>query len=214
MIKPPYICTIQTSRNITILKLNFSPTIMKTITAHLHLLLLMLFPICGCTIHENASSELATKNLNTSTVKSLDVTRYMGKWYEIARFDHRFERGMDNVMTTYKLRPDGKIEVVNEGYKNGKHHIARGKAFVPNVKEHPGQLRVSFFLWFYSDYYILELDETNYTYAVIGSSSDKYLWILYRHPVIPEDLLNDLLQRINKRGYNTSLLYFVKQDKY
>lgn len=185
---------------------------MKTLTTHFHILLLALIPACSCTIHENTTGERPEKMLNTATVTTLDASRYMGKWYEIARFDHRFERGMDNVMTTYTLRPDGKIEVVNEGYKNGKHSIARGKAFIPNPQTHPGRLRVSFFLWFYSDYYILELDEANYTYAVVGSSSPDYLWILYHHPVIPKDLLHDLLRRIEKRGYDTSQLIMVHHD--
>ena len=185
---------------------------MKTLRTSLNMLLLALIPICGCTMHETTRTNTPTETLNTTTVTALDATRYMGKWYEIARFDHRFERGMDNVITNYTPRTDGKFEVTNEGYKNGKHSVARGKAFIPNAKNHPGQLRVSFFLWFYSDYYILELDKANYTYAVVGSSSPDYLWILYRHPEMPKELLNDLLRRIEKRGYDTSQLIMVHHD--
>jgi lipocalin len=72
-------------------------------------------------------------------------------------------------------------------------------------------MRVSFFLWFYSDYYVLELDERDYMYAVVGSSDSDFLWILYRHPVMPKELLTDLLQRIEKRGYDVSRLLFVDQ---
>lgn len=176
------------------------------------MLLVALLPICGCTMHQTTSTNNLTNNPNTSTVKTLDVKRYMGQWYEIARFDHRFERGMDNVMTTYTLLPNGKIEVVNEGYKKGKRSISRGKAYVPDVTNHPAQLRVSFFLWFYSDYYILELDDVEYMYAVVGSSSNDYLWILYRHPEMPQELLTTLLQRIEKRGYDVTKLIMVKHD--
>ena len=128
------------------------------------------------------------------------------------KVDHRFDRGMDNVMTTYTLLPNGKIEIINEGFKKGKRSIARGKAFAPDAKNNPGQLRVSFFLWFYSDYYILELDEAEYSYAVVGSSSSDYLWILYRYPEMPKELLTNLLQRIEHRGYDITKLEMVKHD--
>ena len=185
---------------------------MKTLTLHLNMMLTALFLTCGCTMHQTASTNNPTTSLNTSTVKTLDVKQYMGKWYEIARFDHRFERGMDNVMTTYTLLPNGKIEVVNEGYKKGKRSISRGKAYVPDATYHPAQLRVSFFLWFYSDYYILELDDVKYMYAVVGSSSNDYLWILYRIPEMPHELLTTLLQRIEQRGYDVTKLIMVKHD--
>ncbi|MFW5757035.1 MAG: lipocalin family protein, partial [Tangfeifania sp.] len=119
--------------------------------------------------------------MDFSTVQELDLKRYMGKWYEIARFDHRFERNLVGVTATYSLRDDGKIKVVNAGYKNnldGKYKETVGKAKQPNPEE-PGKLKVSFFLFFYADYYILELD-AEYQWALIGSSSDKYLWILSR----------------------------------
>jgi lipocalin len=88
-----------------------------------------------------------------------------------------------------------------------------GKGKYPKPESYPGRLKVSFFLWFYSDYYILELDEQAYTYAVVGSSSNKYLWILYREPVMPQLLLTELIKRLKKRGYDTSKLLFVDQAK-
>ena len=95
------------------------------------------------------SSCYANKNIHidTSTVKELNIHRYMGKWYEIARYDHSFERGMTHVYTEYSLEDDGKIRVVNHGIKNGKPKEIVGKGKQPDPKEYPGRLKVSFFLW-------------------------------------------------------------------
>ena len=158
---------------------------------------------CGC----QANNHLKVDN---STVKQLDIHRYMGKWYEIARYNHSFEKGMTHVCTEYTLQPDGKINVVNRGIKNGKPKEITGKGKQPNPKEHPGRLKVSFFLWFYADYYILELDK-DYQYALVGSSSSDYLWILSRTPQMPKAELDHLLKKIVQRGYDTSKLIFVEQ---
>lgn len=144
------------------------------------------------------------------TVKELDIARYMGTWYEIARYEQYFEKGMTRVTATYALRPDGKIAVLNEGYKNGRHKQIIGKAYQPEAAD-PGKLKVSFFLWFYSDYYILELDP-DYQYAVVGSSSDKYLWILSRTRTLPEAVYDRLLQHLQQRGYDTEKLLKVVQE--
>lgn len=149
-------------------------------------------------------------DVDTSTVRALDVKRFMGRWYEIARFDHRFERGVTHAIADYTLLPDGKIRVVNSGMKNGKPKESVGKAKLPNPSEYPGRLKVSFFLWFYSDYYVLEL-APDYSHAVIGSSSDDYLWILSRTPQLPRDVLLALLERIEARGYDISKLIWVEQ---
>ena len=149
-------------------------------------------------------------SINTSTVKVLDIPRFMGKWYEIARYDHTFEKGMTHVTAKYSLESNGKIRVINKGIKNGKPKEIVGKAKQPNPIEYPGRLEVSFFLWFYSDYYVLELDK-NYQYALIGSSSDKYLWILSRTPELPKEILDNLLANIKQRGYDLSRLVYVEQ---
>ena len=148
--------------------------------------------------------------VNTSTVKQLDIPRFMGKWYEIARYEHTFEKGMTYVTAEYSLLPDGKIRVINRGMKNGKPKEIIGKARQPDPIEYPGRLEVSFFLWFYADYYILELYK-DYQHAIIGSNTDKYLWILSRSPEIPKDTLDKLLTNIRQRGYDLSKLVFVKQ---
>ena len=148
--------------------------------------------------------------IDTSTVRQLDVARFMGRWYEIARYEHRFERGMTHVTAEYTLQPDGKIRVVNRGLKDGKPKEITGKARRPDPQEYPGRLEVSFFLWFYSDYYVLEVG-SDYQYAVIGSSSDKYLWILCRKPDMPQWQLEQILSSLRKRGYDLSRLVYVEQ---
>lgn len=148
--------------------------------------------------------------VNNSTVKQLDIHRFMGKWYEIARFDHSFEKGMTHVVAKYSLENDGKIRVINKGIKNGKLKEIVGKAKQPDPISYPGRLKVSFFLWFYADYYVLELDK-DYQYALIGSSSDKYLWILSRTPEMTKAQLDGLLNNIVQRGYDLSKLIFVEQ---
>lgn len=150
------------------------------------------------------------KTMNTTTVSNLDVNRFMGSWYEIARYEHSFEKGMTHVKANYSLLPDGTIRVLNSGMKNGKKKEIEGKARKKKDSNSNSKLEVSFFLWFYSDYFVFELDD-NYQYAVIGSSSDKYLWILSRTPQLPQSTINDLLIKIKKRGYDTSKLYFVPQ---
>lgn len=151
------------------------------------------------------------KKVNISTVKEMDINRYLGKWYEIARFDHSFERGLVGVTATYSFRPDGKIKVVNEGYQNtldGKHSIAVGKA---KTTSEPGKLKVSFFWIFYGAYNVLELD-ADYQWVLVGSSSDKYLWILSRTPALAPEVLSEIVEKARLRGYDTSKLIWVEQQ--
>ena len=151
-----------------------------------------------------------TVPIDHSTVKTVNLSQFMGKWYEIARYEHRFEKGMTHVTANYTMLPDGKIQVINRGIKDGIHKEIVGKAKQPDPTRYPGRLKVSFFLWFYSDYYILELDK-DYQYAVIGSSSDKYLWILSRTPQLPQASLEKILQTLQQRGYDLARLVMVKQ---
>ena len=173
---------------------------------HLFLLFILLFSFC--------TTNIQSKMIDKTTVKELDVKRYMGRWYEIARFPHSFEKNLVGVTATYELMENGKIKVINEGFKNtldGKHSTATGKAKIPDKKE-PGKLRVSFFWDFYADYYVLELDK-NYQYAMIGSSSDKYFWILSRSPQMDEKTYQMLLDNAHKRGYNLKKLVKVPQPE-
>jgi lipocalin len=180
---------------------------MKTLQIKTALIVAFLFLIItgGC---QTKKSE----GMDNSTVKELDLQRYLGTWYEIARFDHSFERNLVGVTATYSMRDDGKIRVLNQGYKNtlfGKNSVAEGKA---KLTDDPGKLKVSFFWIFYADYYIMELDE-NYQWALIGSKSDKYLWILSRTPKLEDNVKNLILHHATKRGYDTSKLIWVEQKE-
>ena len=147
---------------------------------------------------------------DNSTTPTLDIRRFMGRWYEIARYEHRFEKGMTHVSATYTLSGNGKIEVLNEGLKEGKHKQIKGRAKQPNPQD-PGKLKVSFFLWFYSDYYVLYIDP-EYRYLLVGSSSDKYLWIMSREKSLVKETLDQLIDKLRMRGYDTDKLLFVAQD--
>jgi len=143
-----------------------------------------------------------------------ELEKYLGTWYEIARFDHSFERGLEGTTATYSLRPDGKINVINQGYKKslrGKLSKATGKAKIIDPRK-PRNIKVSFFLFFYAPYNILELDK-NYQYALIGSNSANYLWILSRTPQQDEETYTMLLDKAQKRGYDIRNLIKVMQPQ-
>ncbi len=147
--------------------------------------------------------------VDNSTVRSLDLERFMGRWYELARYDHSFERGMSHVSAMYMMTDSGKVLLVNEGVRNGKKRSIRGRAKQPDASQ-PGRLKVAFFLWFYSDYYVMDIDP-DYRYALVGSSSDKYLWILSRERTITDVVKGELLSKLRARGYDTDKLIFVDQ---
>ena len=168
------------------------------------LLLCAFLGLSGCHAAQDGDT------IDNSTVSVFDVRRFMGKWYEIARYDHRFEKGMTHVTATYSLQENGSIKVKNEGYKNGKHKEVEGRVKQPNPVD-PGKLKVSFFLWFYSDYYVLDIDP-DYRYVLIGSSSDKYLWIMSRDKTLSKEKQAELLDKLRVRGYDTEKLLFVDQN--
>ena len=147
-------------------------------------------------------------DIDNSTVKSVDLNRYLGSWYEIAKYDHYFERDLDYAMARYTLRDDGKIDVLNTGIKDGRAKDAKGIAKTTDV---PGLLRVSFFGPFFGDYRIMMLDE-DYQYVLVGGSTDKYLWILSRTPQLDDATLSLILAEADRRGYDTSKLIWVKQS--
>ena len=147
-------------------------------------------------------------DIDNSTVKSVDLNRYLGSWYEIAKYDHYFERDLDYAMARYTLRDDGKIDVLNTGIKDGRAKDAKGIAKTTDV---PGLLRVSFFGPFFADYRIMMLDE-NYQYALVGGGTDKFLWILSRTPQLDDATQSLILAEADRRGYDTSKLIWVKQS--
>ena len=173
-------------------------------------LLTGIFLVFICCINNSSPDK---KMVNNNPVKNFELARYLGTWYEIARFPHSFEKDLCGVTATYSLRNDGKIRVVNSGYKdslNGKFKTIEGKAKTTDNAGN-GHLKVSFFLFFYADYYILELDTTNYEYALVGSSSPKYLWILCRNPEMPEETYLKLVDLAKERGYAIQNLIRVEQ---
>jgi apolipoprotein D and lipocalin family protein len=138
--------------------------------------------------------------------------RYLGKWYEIARLDHSFERGLRQVSAEYATREDGGIEVLNGGRdRDGEWQEARGKAYFV-ADEGTGHLKVSFFGPFYGSYVIFELDQENYQYAFVAGYNKSYLWLLSRTPTISEDLRAHFIRRAEELGFNTSELIFVDQE--
>mgnify|MGYP005608367443 CR=1 FL=1 len=151
-------------------------------------------PIVAALLAHSSCQSYSSIKIDNSTVKELDIPRFMGKWYEIARYEHFY----------------GKIRVENKGIKNGEPKTITGKAKQPNPKKFPGRLKVSFFLWFYSDYYVLDVDK-NYQYTLIGSSTEDYLWILSRTPELEKVTLEKCLTNLKNRGYDTSKLIFIEQ---
>jgi apolipoprotein D and lipocalin family protein len=145
--------------------------------------------------------------LELKTVEYVDVKRYMGTWFEIAKFPQRFEKGLVGVTADYSLLPDGKVRVLNRGYEggfNGKFRTTKGKARVVDTTTN-AKLKVSFFWPFAGNYWILELGR-DYEYAVVGDESRKYLWILSRTPQMDEVVYNELLKRIQDKGFDISKL--------
>ena len=142
---------------------------------------------------------------------NVDIERYLGKWYEIARMPHSFENGMENVTAEYSRRVDGKIEVKNSGVKDRKKKTAKAVAWVP-VKSCTGSLLVRFFWPFKSGYNIIKLDEENYSYAVVAGNTTDYLWILSRKPEISDDLYDELVYFVCSKGFDQSKIIKVKQN--
>lgn len=149
------------------------------------------------------------------TVRAVDFDRYLGKWYEIARLPNRFEKGMFCVTATYSLKKSGKkIRVTNAGYVEGSKlrlKTTTGTARIPNALR-PGELKVSFFFPFSGDYYIIDLDEEEYSYALVGSPSKDYLWILSRTPEMDEDTYRMLVDVAAGSGFNTRRLIRREQN--
>ena len=146
-------------------------------------------------------------------VEGFDKAKYLGKWYEIARFDFSFERNLSNTTAQYSLNKNGTIKVDNQGYNEKKNEwtqaIGKGK-FVDS--EDVAMLKVSFFGPFYGGYNVIALDE-DYQYALIAGSSLKYLWLLSREKTMPEDVKQDYLKQATAIGYDVSKLLWIAHDR-
>ena len=150
---------------------------------------------------------------NAKPVENFDVNRYLGTWYEIARFDFRFEKDLDNTSAQYKLDKKGNVMVLNSGYNLVKKKWSKADGLAKfRGDKNIAALKVSFFGPFYSGYNVVALDE-NYQYALIAGKDLNYLWILSRTTTIPEDIKAKYLKIAEDIGYDTSKLIWVKHDK-
>ncbi len=150
---------------------------------------------------------------NVKPVGDFRLTNYLGTWYEIARLDHSFEKGLSRVTAEYSSRPDGGVKVVNRGFseKDGQWREVEGKAY---FVQDPGQgfLKVSFFGPFYGSYIVFDLDHEQYQYALVCGPNTSYLWILARGPKMDGALTRQLVAKAAALGFDTSALIFVEHE--
>lgn len=160
-----------------------------------------------------AFSSCATIPKGAEAVTPFDKTRYLGKWYEIARLDFKYERDLNNTTAEYSLNDDGTIRVNNQGYNYVKEEWSQaiGKAKFAG-DENVAMLKVSFFGPFYSGYNVIALD-SDYQYALVAGKNLKYLWILARETTIPDEVRERYLKIAQEIGYNTSRLIWVEHNR-
>lgn len=156
--------------------------------------------LCGCATGAPEGVEPVT---------GFELDRYLGKWHEIARLDHRFERGLSKVTAEYSMREDGGVRVLNRGYSDekGEWKEAEGRAYFTGERT-VGSLKVSFFGPFYGGYNIIELDRENYSYALVCGPDRSYLWILARTPDLAPAALERLEARAAELGFETDKLIY------
>jgi len=159
--------------------------------------------LCGCLGYPES----------VKPVNGFELKKYLGKWYEIARFDHSFEKGLDSVTAEYSIRDDGGVRVKNRGFssKNNKWKESIGKAYFVETED-LGYLKVSFFGPFYGSYVIFELDMQNYQYAFVTSSKNSYVWFLSRSPSVSNELKEHFENILRENGFDPTKLIWVKQQ--
>lgn len=159
------------------------------------------------------NSSCASIPKNAKAVQNFDINKYLGSWYEIARFDFRFEKDLNNVMAQYSLNDKNNVDVVNSGYNYKKEEWVKANGVAKfRGDKNSAALKVSFFGPFYSGYNVIALDE-NYRYALVAGKSLKYLWILSREKSIPENVKKDYLKIAQDIGYDTSKLIWVEHNQ-
>lgn len=166
-----------------------------------------------CLISHYSNTHAVSGLEGVEPVKGFDAQRYLGKWYEIARLDNRFERGLSRVTAEYSWRENGGIQVINKGYNTNKGTWSEveGKAFFVE-KSDTAFLKVSFFWIFYSAYVVFELDQDDYQYALVAGDDVSYLWLLARTPTITDSLRLELLEKAENRGFEIDQLIWVDQS--
>ena len=150
---------------------------------------------------------------DVAPVNNFKLERYLGKWYEIARLDHSFERGLSRVTANYSIRSDGGVKVINRGYSVEKNSWkeAEGKAYFVETSD-LGYLKVSFFGPFFGAYVIFEPDHEGYQYSLVSGPSKSYLWVLSRNPKMNEGTQSILLKKASELGFDISKLIFVEHE--
>ena len=143
-------------------------------------------------------------------VKNFDVNRYLGVWYEVARLDHSFERGLEAVSAEYSLREGGGLTVLNSGRSvaTGATDQAEGRAYFVDAED-TGYLKVSFFGPFFGSYVIFDLDQSNYQYAFVAGNTTEYLWLLSRTPEVSDSVMESFISQSAALGFDTEALIFV-----
>jgi len=146
-------------------------------------------------------------------VAGFEAERYLGTWFEIARLDNIFERGLTRVTATYGQNPDGSMSILNRGFdaRSGAWKEARGTARFRKAAD-VGSLAVTFFRPFSGGYHIFALDRENYTWAAVSGPSRKYLWLLSRTREMPEDIRRQLVARAKKLGFPVDRLLMTDQS--
>jgi len=172
------------------------------IPASLGIAAILIYSSCGVRIPRGAQA-----------VKNFDLEKYLGKWYEIARLDYRFEKHLEQNTAEYTLKENGAVKVYNKGYHTLKQEwrSATGEAR-PVDDPATGRLKVSFFKPFWSGYNVIDIDE-NYRYALVAGKNLKYMWILSRDTTIPDSYKNRFLQKAKQLGYDTDALIWVRQPE-
>ena len=170
---------------------------------HVVLMLTTLLAMTGCS---------TTPPAGMSAVTPFEIARYTGKWYEIARLDHSFERGLTDVSATYRQQPDGSVEVINRGYDGGQWRQAVGRALFTGPADR-ASLKVSFFGPFYGGYHVVALDQQDYRWAMVVGPDRDYLWILARDKALPAGVREQLLSRASELGIDVSRLVWVNQTR-
>lgn len=150
---------------------------------------------------------------NVKPVDNFRLERYLGTWYEIARLDHPFERGLTRVTANYSMRDDGGVRVINRGYseRENKWKEVLGKGYFVKGSDQ-GYLKVSFFGPFYGSYIVFELDHDNYQYSLVCGPDKSYLWILARNSKINEDVRERLIAKAAALGFETGKLIYVAHE--
>ena len=174
------------------------------IRTKISLLLVLSFILAACT----------GKPEGVVAVDEFELDRYLGKWYEIARLDHSFERGLNNISADYSLRDDGGVKVINSGFskEDNDWRQAEGKAYFVDSTD-SGHLKVSFFGPFYGSYVIFGLDKKNYQHAFISGPDTSYLWLLARTTQLDNKITDQFVSQSSELGFDTSKLIFVEHDK-